>query len=266
MGSIDLGNNLHQLVLFALFLAIAAVVMGGFGAKAYHDMTGNENEDSTVGKLTVNDDAEFNDVVNVDGTLTARGALVANTTSTLTGAVTASSTLAVTGAASFTVGLNNPTGVIAPTWTSKTQMANGFAAALVKNTHYLTPADGNAFTATLPTAATSTAGDTIILEWNVAVTDGQTQKVGTSGEFYTEDSAIYRPNGSTGSAVSLIYTVDVADGTADDFANFIGLTNGGPGIGSYAVFTFNGSTWTLMARLTSSGTAAAANASVFATT
>ena len=73
-------------------------------------------------------------------------------------------------------------------------------------------------------------------------------------------SSIYRR------AAVEIFSVDQADGTGDDFANFIGLTNAGPGIGSYAVCTYNGSTWRMEARLTSSGNGSAANLSVFATT
>ena len=172
----------------------------------------------------------------------------------------------VAGATTFSAGLANPTGLGAPTLTAKTQIANGASTALVANSHNLMPADGNACTLTLPTQASSTAGDVIILEWQVAIGNGQTQKVGTAGEFYMAKSAIYRMTGATGSATGLIMSVDAADGTGDDFANFIGLTNAGPGIGSYAICTYNGSTWRMEARLTSSGTGVAANLSVFATT
>lgn len=273
-------SSLHQLVYLSLFLAIVAVILGGFGIKAYYDIAHNNDENQTVNDLTVKNNATVDkdltvkdDLVVEDtlavtgastltGNVTAAGTLAVIGATTLTGATTASSTLAVTGAASFTVGLDNPTGVIAPTWTSKTQMANGFSAALVKNTHYVTPTDGNAFTATLPTQASSTVGDTIILEWHDDVNTTEIQKVGTSGEFYTTDSIIYRSSGSGG---NLIYTTDTADGSTHDFARFIGLLAAGPGVGSVAVFTFNGSTWTLEARLTSSGAASDDNASVFST-
>ena len=72
-------------------------------------------------------------------------------------------------------------------------------------------------------------------------------------------SAIYKGGGVEISAV------DIADGTADDFAKFVGLTNAGPGIGSYAVITFNGTTWRLEANCTKIGTGAVAGTSVFAT-
>jgi archaellum component FlaF (FlaF/FlaG flagellin family) len=159
----------------------------------------------------------------------------------------------------------NPTGVVGATLTSKTQLANGSTIALAKNTHYLSPADGNAITVTLPTAANSTVGDAIIVEYQVAIGNSETQKFGTSGEFFMAKSAVYRTTGATGSAVGLIKSVDVADGSADDFLNLIGLTNAGPGIGSHVVFTFNGSNWRAEARLESSGTGIAANLSVFAT-
>jgi len=160
--------------------------------------------------------------------------------------------------------ISNPTGMIAAT-VSKTQMANGFAAAMVKNTHYLSPANGAAITATLPAQASATSGDVIIVEYQVIVANGATHKFGTAGEFFLAKSAVYKMTGATGSAVGLINTVDVADGTADDFLNLVGLTNSGPGIGSYVVFTFNGTVWRAEARCTSSGTGAAANLSVFAT-
>ena len=149
--------------------------------------------------------------------------------------------------------ISNPTGMIAAT-VSKTQMANGFAAAMVKNTHYLSPANGAAITATLPAQASATSGDVIIVEYQVIIANGATHKFGTAGEFFQAKSAVYKMTGATGSAVGLINTVDVADGTADDFLNLIGLTNSGPGIGSYVVFTFNGTVWRAEARCTSSGT------------
>lgn len=150
-------------------------------------------------------------------------------------------------------------GVLGAVTKSKTQLANGASQALTKNTHFLMPADGNACTLTLPLAAASTAGDAIVLEWQVAVANGETQKVGTAGEFYMAKSAIYKR------AAVEIFSVDAADGTADDFANFVGLTNAGPGIGSYAVITYNGDQWRMEARCTSVGTGAATNLSVFAT-
>ena len=158
-----------------------------------------------------------------------------------------------------------PTGVAGTTLTAKTQIANAASTALVANSHNLMPADGNDCTLTLPTQANSVAGDVIVLEWNVTIANGQTHKIGTGGEFFMANSSIYRMTGATGSATGLIMSVDNADGTGDDFANFIGLTNAGPGIGSYAIITFNGSVWRMEARLTSSGTGVAANLSVFAT-
>ena len=174
-------------------------------------------------------------------------------------------TLSVTGYAAFTTGVANPTGLLGASLTAKTQMANAFSAALTKNTHYLSPANGAAITATMPTNANSTVGDIIVVEYQVAIANGATHKFGTASQFFMAKSAVYKKTGATSSAIGLIDTVDVADGTGDDFLNLIGLTNAGPGIGSYVVFSFNGTLWRAEARCTSSGTGVAANLSVFAT-
>tara|TARA_B110000211_G_scaffold122183_1_gene140908 strand:- start:13 stop:660 length:648 start_codon:yes stop_codon:yes gene_type:complete len=158
-----------------------------------------------------------------------------------------------------------PTGFSGFSNTAKLQMANAFSAAMVKNSCYLTPADGNAIAATLPAVADSELGDVIYVEYQVVASNGQTMKFGTAGEFFAAKSAVYRTTGATGSAVTAIKSVDVADGTADDFLNMIGLTNGGPGVGSYIKFSFNGTAWWAEARTETSGTGAAANLSVFAT-
>ena len=160
--------------------------------------------------------------------------------------------------------LASTTGIVGGSMTSKTQIANAFSGALTKNTWYLAPADGNAITATLPAASDSTAGDAIVVQYNVAMSNGETHKYGTSGEFFMAGSTVYRTTGATGSAIGLIKSADVADGAADDFLNLIGLTNAGPGIGSIVVFTFNGSNWQVEAHCESSGTGIAANLSVFA--
>ena len=166
---------------------------------------------------------------------------------------------------SFIGGVANPTGIMGGSLTSKTQLANGASQALAANTHYIAPVDGNNATLTLPTQAASSVGESIIIEYQHIVQNGQTHKYGTSGEFFMEHSACYRMSGATGSAIGLIQTVDAADGSADDFLNIIGLTNAGPGIGTYIIFTYNGSKWRAEARCTSSGTGIAANLSVFAT-
>ena len=181
-----------------------------------------------------------------------------------TGAVTTNSTYGTN--ASVGGSIANPTGLVGGSITAKTQLANAFADVLVKNTHYLSPEDGAAITATLPTNAASTVGDVIVVEYQVGIANSATHKFGTAGQFFMADSAVYKKTGATGSAVGLIDTVDIADGTGDDFLNLVGLTNSGPGIGSYVVFSFNGTLWRAEARCTSSGTGAAANLSVFATT
>ena len=174
-----------------------------------------------------------------------------------TGAETTNSTYGTN--ASIGASISNPTGMIGATG-AKTQMANAFAAVMVKNTHYLAPADGAALTATLPTAATSTAGDVIIVDWHVPVDNGATQKFGTAGEFFEVSSVVYK----TTTVLAVIFAADVADGSGDDFLNMVGLSNAGPGIGSRIVFSFNGTVWRADAVSTTSGTGAAAGTSVFA--
>jgi len=182
-----------------------------------------------------------------------------------TGAVTTDSTYSndatVGGSVRVTNGISNKTGVVAPTETIL-QMANGFSAALLQNTHYLTPADGNAITATLPPQSISEEGDSIIVDYNVLASNGQTMKFGTAGEYFEANSVIYKNT----TVLANVNAVLVANGTSHDFLNAVGLTNAGPGIGSRIIFTFNGSVWRVEARFASSGTAAAAGTSVFATT
>ena len=175
-----------------------------------------------------------------------------------TGTVTTNSTYSTS--ANVSAGISNATGIVAPTGTI-TQMANAFAAAMVKNTHYLTPADGAAITATLPAAASSEEGDAIVVDFNVVVANGATMKFGTAGEFFEANSAGY----TNTTVLANVLAVSLANGTSHDFYNAVGLTNAGPGIGSRIVFTFNGTAWRAEARMTSSGTAAAAGTSVFAT-
>ena len=200
------------------------------------------------------------------GPVRSEGGFEVITKNTDTGAITTNLDINASGSIISNAGIATPTGKVGGTFSSKNQIANGATTALVKNTVNIAPADGNNATLTLPEAANSVAGDVIVVEYHNDMSNGQTHKYGTTGEFFLAKSIVYRPKGDTGSAVSLIYTADVADGTGDDFLNLTGLTNGGPGIGSYVVFSYNGSQWHAEARLTSSGTAAAANASAFATT
>ena len=158
------------------------------------------------------------------------------------------SALIVTGTLQVSGSVANSIGVVGSSFTSKTQISNGFSGALTKNTYYLAPADGLGITATLPLAASSTVGDAIIVEYINDITNGATHKYGTSEQFFMANSACYRPNASIG------YTVSVANGTSNDFLNLIGLTNAGPGIGTYVIFTFNGTKWRAEARCTSTAT------------
>ena len=169
--------------------------------------------------------------------------------------------LSVTGTLQVSSSVANSIGVIGSSFTSKTRIANAYSGALTKNTYYLAPSDGNTITATLPTTASSTVGDAIIIEYINNMSTGQTHKYGTSGQFFMANSTCYKPN-----AGALTYSTSDADGTTHDFLNLIGLTNAGPGIGTYVIFTFNGTQWRAEARCTTSGTGAVAGTSVFNTT
>ena len=153
-------------------------------------------------------------------------------------------------------------GIVVPMWATKTQATS---TALSANVWYYVDT-ASALTMTLPTAANSNKGDVIYVEYVNKINNGVTHKYGTAGEFFGLQSTVFRPKGDTGSAVGLIYTVDMANGSSDDFLNLIGLDNAGPGIGSHLCFAFNGSVWVVQGYLTSSGTAEEANASVFAAT
>ena len=159
--------------------------------------------------------------------------------------------------------LATATGLCGSAVTAKSQLANGFSGALVKNTVYLSPADGNQITATLPTAASSTKGDVIVVEFHAAVSNGQTLKFGTSGEFFMAGSVVYIASGAAG---HIVYGASVADGTTHDFLNLIGLTNAGPGIASKLVFSFNGSKWSVSGVVHPTGDGGTQNLSAFATT
>lgn len=169
-------------------------------------------------------------------------------------------TLAVTGNLDVTGTMASQTGIIAPSIQSKTQLS-GTTFTLVKNTHYLSPTTGDAITALLPSIASSTLGDVIIVEYKTLINNGQTHKYGTSGDFFMADSSCYVP-----AAGALTVSVSTANGTSHDFLNLIGLSNAGPGIGTYVVFTFNGVKWRVEARCTSSGNGTVGGTSVFATT
>lgn len=106
--------SLHNMVYLTLFLAVVAVVLAGFGMKAYYDVAHGESDSQTVHDLTVKnnatvdkdltvkDDLVVQDTLAVTGASTLTGNVTAGGTLGVTGAVTASSTLAVTGASTLT--------------------------------------------------------------------------------------------------------------------------------------------------------------------
>jgi hypothetical protein len=170
-------------------------------------------------------------------------------------------TFNVNGNLAITNTISNKTGLIAPSITEKTLIANGFSGTLIKNIHFLAPANGASITAQLPSIATSTLGDVIIVEYKNIINNAAVHKYGTSGEYFMAESSCYIPT-----AGALTYAISSANGTTHDFLNLTGLTNAGPGIGTYVIFTFNGVQWRVEARCTTSGTGAVLGTSAFALT
>ena len=159
--------------------------------------------------------------------------------------------LTVLGDTKFTSGISNPTGLLAPTITEKKQMVNGQSIVMIKNTHYLTPVDGSTITASLPHQSDSTTGDVIIVEYHNAIAACCNHQYGTNGEQLMPKSAVYVPVPQLG---GVLYNVIVANNNHEFLILESDSPNSGPGIGSYVVFTFNGSKWRVEGRILSSGT------------
>lgn len=70
--------SLHQMVYLALFLAVVAVILGGFGTKAYYDVAHGDDEDQTVSDLTVKDTLKVDGTSTLTGAITASGKITAN--------------------------------------------------------------------------------------------------------------------------------------------------------------------------------------------
>tara|TARA_R100001594_G_C4009481_1_gene256622 strand:- start:65 stop:640 length:576 start_codon:yes stop_codon:yes gene_type:complete len=136
------------------------------------------------------------------------------------------------------------------------------AGALAANTRYhLNDTDGAAYT--LPAASASTAGDKIEVIYIAALANTEVHKFGTAGEFFANTSFVMN---QTAVAAGLGYTIDVADGTGDDFLNLTGATNGGWGIGTKLTFIFNGTQWHVECWGANQGNGGSAADGAFATT
>jgi hypothetical protein len=150
-----------------------------------------------------------------------------------------------------TLGEAARTATVAPS-----QLGNGFSGALTVNTHFLSPADGNAFTATLPVVSTCKAGDVIIVDFDTVLGNGQLAKFGTAGTDLALGSKLVHPAGTTLGISAIDKSV-----AGDDFLNIDGLTNYGVGVGSRVTFRFTGSAWYADALILPTGNGTAANAS-----
>ena len=117
---------------------------------------------------------------------------------------------------------------------------------------------------TLPAAANCSRGDVIIVKYIAAVADSEVHKYGTAGEFYAAHSTVFADSNAANGGVMTLVTVP--DGTADDFLNLTGATNGGIGIGSELRFHFDGTQWAVNGTLKRQGTGAVAVTAAFAET
>ena len=130
------------------------------------------------------------------------------------------------------------------------------AGTLVANTVYNVTDTDTAIYA-LPAAASSTAGDTIVVKYDVILANTAIHDYGTAGEFFATWSTIYKSEDqANGSSFGLVTR---PDGTDDDYLKLTGATNAGPGVGSQLVFIFDGSKWGVNGYLYSSGTGADAD-------
>lgn len=96
------GTKINYLIIFLFILALAGVIMGGFGVKAYSRNNNNNNNNGindTVNNLTVSNDLTVGRDTTMARNLGVSGTLAVTDNSTLTG------TLGVTGLTTLTGGL-----------------------------------------------------------------------------------------------------------------------------------------------------------------
>jgi hypothetical protein len=145
------------------------------------------------------------------------------------------------------------------TTVARTALTIDTGAALAANINYTMAATDDA-ALTLPTQANSKQGDYITLLLTGPVDNTKVLKIGTDGEFFTAGSLLHVPAVDA----TRIAVISLANGT-NDFLNITGLTNGDGGTGTFVQCYFNGSTWSINARVEGQGANSAASATtVFA--
>ena len=151
-------------------------------------------------------------------------------------------------------------GVIGPGPKPKVALTSNAEQALEANTNYVLSAWPIGITSlTLPLQEVSREGDVILIESQDAFPSvGPTNviKIGTPGETLSLESTAYIPLAGAirGFVLSTASSV---------FFNMQGITDGGPGVGSKVIASFNGEKWRVDADLTTSGTGAVANTSAY---
>ena len=155
-------------------------------------------------------------------------------------------------------------GVIGPGPKPKVTLTTTSTQALEANTNYVLTTWSTGITSlTLPLPELSREGDVVLIESQVAtppVGAGNIIKIGTPGETLALESTCYKPFSIGG--VRAVVTA----ATGNIFFNMQGVLNGGPGIGSKVIASFNGENWRIDADLTTSGGGSVANPSVYGAT
>lgn len=171
-------------------------------------------------------------------------------------------TLALSGNA--TVGsISTGSGQISSTVAKTLIPAGALPATLLANTHYLVTGTITAGTAKLPTGV---KGDVIYIEYAAAQVTNIDTNFSTpvpNTDFFSSDSRIYVAAVATTNTP--LFTVDAADGTADDHVNVAADSDDGPGIGSWFRFTRLATQWRCEGVMLTAGAGTAPPAVAFAT-
>jgi len=169
-------------------------------------------------------------------TLTVNGATTLTGATTQTGALSCASTLAAEG---YITGVMTAGPYPRVPGTATALPANG--ALLVKNTYYSEDTtDADAFL--LPTQANSTAGDWIVVRDSAGFANNEKITIGSAanGAFATSCHI----TGINVTATAQTQAVDISVG-ADNSVIMEGETNGAGGAGSFTLFVYDGSNWTV---------------------
>jgi hypothetical protein len=226
------GIKINYLIIFLFILALAGVIMGGFGVKAYSDKNNGIND--TVNNLTVSNDLTVGRDTTMARNLGVTGTLAVTDNSTLTG------TLGVTGVTTLTGGLVSLIGV------NPTPVTDATLTAITKNEYILDRAAGMAIT--LPVAVD---GSRISFVIKTAVTSGSIT-INTTSDFLHGYATILQTDNGVSNLNSVFNSTLLTGYTT------MTLNNGTTGglAGGIIELVGSNSSWTVRAQLYGSGTLA----------